>query len=166
MSRRNRIVITPYAAERPGAQVEGVVATGETFYPGMIVQVDPSVALKNGRHTYKIFDRGADGDQPLGPHVVVIENYLLGKLMTDSYAAGEQFFGYVPLMGDELNLLLLNLSGTADDHTAGEILMVDDGTGKLIATTGTPEMEVAVLLETITDPVADTLAWCRWGAGG
>jgi len=40
--------------------------------------------------------------------------------------------------------------------------MVDDGTGKLIATTGTPESEPFVLLETVTDPTADTLAWTMY----
>lgn len=56
-------------------------------------------------------------------------------------------------------MLLLNIAGTADDHALGELLMVDNGTGKLIATTGTPECEPFVLLEAVTDPVADTLAW-------
>ena len=40
--------------------------------------------------------------------------------------------------------------------------MVDDGTGLIIATTGSPETEVCLLLEAITDPTADTLAWTIW----
>ena len=66
------------------------------------------------------------------------------------------------MAGEELNLLIENIAGTGDDHAIGEILMVNDCIGKLIATTGSPETEVAYLKETITDPTADTLAWCEW----
>ncbi len=143
---------------------EGVVATGETFYPGMVVQRDASVALKSGKHIYKYYNRAADGDMPEGSHWVVTERLLAlqGKIYSDSYAAGERVSLYSPRAGEEMNLLLLNISGTGDDHTAGEILMVNDGDGKLIATTGSPEVEVAQLLESVTDPTADTLAWCQW----
>lgn len=82
--------------------------------------------------------------------------------MTDPYTAGERFFGYVPVAGEEYNLLLANVAGTADDHTKGEMLIADDTTGMFVATTGTPETEMAMLKETITDPTADTLAWCEW----
>lgn len=161
MARGNEIIVT---SEPQGQFSEGFVATGETHYPGMIVQRDPSVALQGGRHTYKIYDRAADGDQPQGAFWVVTNllGALTGKTITDSIAAGERMMVYSPMAGEELNLLVLNIAGTADDHALGEILMVDDGTGKLIATTGTPETEVAQLLEAITDPVADTLAWCEW----
>ena len=163
MARGNSILVT--APDHPkGVFNEGYVATGQTHYPGMIVQRDPTVALKGGRPTFKIYDRAADGDQPAGAFWVVTEkmNTLQGKTMSDSYAAGDRIEVYSPLPGEELNLLVGNLAGTGDDHAAGEILMVDDGTGKLIATTGTPETEVALLLESITDPTADTLAWCEW----
>jgi hypothetical protein len=155
---------TIVSTEPKGQYDEGYVKTGETHYPGMIVQKDFSVALRGGRHTFKIYDRAADGDQPAGAFWVVTDkvNRFQGKRMTDSIAAGERIEVYAPLSGDELNLLIANLAGTADDHSVGEILMVDDGTGKLIATTGSPETEVAVLKEAITDPVADTWAWCEW----
>lgn len=157
--RLNKILLEPFPN---GKRVEGFVKTGETWYPGMCVQLDPSVALKGNRHTYKIYDRAADGDRPAGGYIIVLENHLTGAGCTQSYAAGERFFGYCPLPHDELNLLLLNLSGTADDHSKGEILMVDDGTGKFIATTGTPQSNPAMLLEDVTDPTADTLAWSIW----
>lgn len=159
MARGNSIIVS---ANPRGVFEEGYVATGETFYPGMVVQRDASVALTSGRHTYKLFNRDADGDRPEGAFWVVRENGLLGLPATSSYAAGEKCFLYAPLPGEELNLLIKNLSGTADDHALGEILIVDDTSGMLIATTGSPETEVAQLLEAITDPTADTLAWCQW----
>ena len=161
MARGNRIIITTPPG---GLHSEGLVKEGQTFFPGMIVTRDPSVALVNGRHTYKIYAESADGDQPTGGFWVVTEmlNGLIGKTVNDSYAAGERCSLYAPEMGEDINLLVLNLAGTADDHAIGEKMMVDTGTGKLIVTTGTPETEVAQLLEAIVDPVADTLAWCQW----
>lgn len=159
MARGNSIIVT---ADPKGQFEEGYVATGETFYPGMIVQRDASVALKGGRHTYQYYNRDADGNMPRGSYWVVLEDARIGKTTSDSTAAGERCFLYSPRAGEELNLLVANIAGTGDDHALNEILMVDDGTGKLIATTGTPESEVAQLLEAITDPTADTLAWCQW----
>jgi hypothetical protein len=156
--RGNVVIVT---SNPRGKFDEGYVKAGQTHYPGMIVEKDPTVAVKNGRHTFRIYAPGTDGEQPLGAYYVVRENPL-GD-MTTPFAAGEWAFYYAPYPAEELNLLIANLAGTADDHALGEKLMVDTGTGKLIATTGTPESEVAELLEAITDPTADTLAWCEWG---
>lgn len=142
--------------------MEGIVAVGQTFYPGMAVQRVAATALVGGRWTYTAADIDADGGRPKGAIVIVTEDSYQGKTTSDSYAAGDRFFGYIPLPGDELNLLLLNISGTGDDHTIGEILIIDDTTGKWIATASTPETEPAQLLETVTDPTADTLVWAEW----
>lgn len=161
--RGNSTIIT---ADPKGQFDEGYVATSNTFYPGMIVQRDYTVALRGGRYTYKVYTRDADGNNPAGGYWVVTErmNALQGKTITDSYAAAQRCSFYSPRNGEELNLLLLNISGTGDDHTIGEILIADTGTGKLIATTGSPEEEIAVLQETVTDPTADTVAFCVWNA--
>lgn len=159
MARGSGIIVT---ADPKGQFEEGIIATGETPKPGTILQRDPTIALIGGRHTYKIYNRDADGDHPAGSHWVLLHDWGQGKTVSDAYAAGDHCFLYSPRAGEELNLLVKNLSGTADDHAAGEILMVDDGTGLLIATTGSPEVEVAQLLEAITDPTSDTLAWCQW----
>lgn len=162
MARGSGIIV---CSDPKGQFQEGYVKSGQTFYPGMAVLRDASVALVSGVHTYKIYDESADGDQPTGAIWIVTNmlGELIGKVVSDSIAAGERFMAYSPRAGEELNLLISNLSGTADDHALGEKLMIDTGTGEFIATTGTPEQEVAQLLEVITDPVADTLAWCQWG---
>jgi hypothetical protein len=161
MARGNRTVVT---ADPKGQFEEGYVKTGDTHYPGMIVQKDVSVALKGGRHTFAVYNRDADGNMPAGSYWVVTGELglMLGIPQTTAIAAGERAMYYSPRAGEEVNLLLANISGTGDDHALGEILMVDDGTGKLIATTGTPESECALLKEAVTDPTADTLAWCEW----
>jgi hypothetical protein len=146
-----------------GKFMEGYIATGETPKPGTVMQVDPTVALKGGRHTYKAYAPGVDGENPLGSIWVLREDQFNGdRDETTAYAAGDRCFLYSPLPGEELNMLVENLAGTNDDHAAGEKLMVNHGTGKLIITTGSPENEHFVLLETITDPTADTLAWVQY----
>ena len=150
------------ASNPRGMFMEGYIKTGETPYPGTHMQVDPTVALRGGRHTYNIYNPGADGEHPLGPIWILNYDYLAGRLPTAAYAAGERCFLYCPYAGEEFNLLVKNIAGTADDHALGEKLMIDTGTGMLIATTGTPESEPYVLLEAITDPTADTLAWVQY----
>lgn len=160
MARGNGIIVN---AEPKGKFEWGYIASGETPKPGTILQRQVATALKHGNHTFEIYNADADGGRPKGGgYYVLLEDGLQGKTVDDAYAAGDFAPLYCPQEGDQLNLLLLNIAGTADDHTKGEVLIVDDTTGKLIATTGSPENEVAVLLETVTDPVADTLAWCEW----
>lgn len=157
MARGNEIVVN---TEPKGRFVDGTIATAE--YPGTIVQIDPTVALVGGRHTWKKYARTANGDRPFGPLGVLREDNLQGKAATAAYAAGDRCFVYIPLIGDELNVLLADVAGTADDHSAGEQLMVQNNTGKLIAATGTPQSTPFVLLETVTDPVADQLVWVMY----
>lgn len=158
MSRRNKIILTP---DR-GIPVQGIINAGETPYPGTVYQIDPTQSTRGGRHIWKVFTRGADGDRPAGPHIVLTEDRNQGKTISDAYAAGEWAFGFIPFAGCELNLLFKNVSGTADDVVAGDLFIVDTTTGKMIVTTGTPECEVAMALEAVTDPTADTLVWSIW----
>ena len=140
--------------------------TGGDLYPGTICQVDTSVALRAGVNTVVVYDRDADGDHPKGDLILVTHEMqkMVGKLATDAIGTGEIFQGYSPQAGDDVNLLLAdaNTGTTQEDIAAGTILMVDDGTGKLIATTGSPEEEVAVTMEAQNNMSAAALTWCRW----
>lgn len=147
-------------AEPRGRFLEGIISG--TPKPGTAMQIDFSVALQGGRHTWVVYNRDADGNRPAGPIGILLPDDLQGQLATTAYVTGTRCFLYVPQAGDELNLLIADVAGTGDDHDAGEILMIDDGTGKFIATTGSPESECAVLCEAITDPTADQLSWCIW----
>ncbi len=158
MARGSTIIITPARH----FEVEGIIAAAETPKPGQIMQIQIATALIGGRWTWEIYNQAADGSRPAGPFILLKEDRLQGRDQTTAYAAGDRAFGAIMLPGCEFNGLLLNISGTADDHTKGEVLVVDDTTGKFIATASTPETEVAMLLETVTDPVADTLAWMIW----
>lgn len=159
MARGNAIVVE---ANPRGKRVEGYIASGLSPKPGQIMERDPTVALRGGRATYKLYTPGTDGGKPKGALWVLEENNLLGRTTADAYAAGDHCFLYCPLPGEEVNILLLDIVGTTDDHPAGEIVIPQSGTGKFIVTAGTPSVTFQ-LLETVTDPVADTLAWCEYG---
>jgi len=161
MAKGNCIVVS---ANPRGVFMEGYVASGQTPYPGTIMQIDPTVDLINGRNTFKIYDRDADGDRPKGAIYVLRENYLLGKDKDTPYAPGDLCFLYAPLQGEELNVLVKNLSGTgtADDYVKGELMTIDDGTGMLIRTVGSPETEPFTLKESSTDTTANVLLWCEF----
>ena len=157
MARGGRIVVNPDAK---GAYEWGHVATAEK--PGTVMQIDASVALKAGKHTWVPYNRAADGNRPAGPYAVIVEDLYNGRDATTAVEAGALCKLYIPLPGDELNLLFGNASGTADDIALGDLLMVNDGDGKVIKATGSPEHTPAIALEAIVDPVADQLLWVRW----
>lgn len=161
MARGNSIIVS---ANPRGVFMEGTLGVGiTTARPGVAMQVQAATSLVGGRHTFELYNVAADGSRPGGPIFILRENPYLGGKISDPYVAGERIFLYTPVEGEELNLMLGDVAGTGDDHVKGEVLMIDDGTGEFVATTGTPETEVAQLLETITDPAADQLAWCYWG---
>lgn len=164
----NTIIVTT-GRTPSGVFREGIVKTGQTFYPGMIVQEDRSVAEVEGCATYKIYDADADGGRPKGALFVVTETLQIeqGRGLdptntANAIAAGEHFMAYCPRAGEQLNVIYMNVSGTADDVAAGDVLIPDDGTGKVLVTTGTPETEPFKAMEALVDPTADALLWVEY----
>ncbi len=156
MARGYGIIVS---AEPRGRFTEGKLDTGITPKPGTILQIKVSAGIDdNGRFTFEIFNVDADGGRPKGPLFILLPDDLRGVIATVAFAAADSVVCYTPIAGEEFNILLLDIVGTGDDHTKGEMLIIDDTTGKLIATTGSPETEPFMLLETVTDPSADTLA--------
>lgn len=157
MSRGNSIIVT---AEPGGLFEEGYITTAAK--PGTVVQRDPSVALKGGRHTYVVFNGPQTGHPSGGALGILLEDFFQGRDATVAYDAGARCRIYFPRMGEEFNMLVANLAGTGDDHALGESLAPEDGTGLLVALVGTGEIAPFELLEAITDPTADTLAWVQF----
>lgn len=152
----NKIVLTPVPH---GHFIEGLLDASSTPKPGQMVTMK-NVAPVGNDYTFELFNGAADGDR--SEIIVVIEDSMQGKTVADAYAASSRFFGYIPLPGDELNVLFNNVAGTADDVAIGDKLIVDDGTGKVNVTTGSPEREPFIALEAITDPTADQLLHVRY----
>jgi len=155
MSKGSEIIVS---GEPRGVFLEGFVSG--TPKPGTVMQIVAGTEPVGGRHTWEAYNADADGNQRLA--AVLLPDQLQGKLATDAYASGDRCYLYAPAMGEELNMLVANISGTGDAFAIGDILMVDDGTGKLIATTGSPESEPFIVLETVAALAADALVWCMY----
>lgn len=153
-ARGSSILIT---SNPQGKFLEGIV--DGTPKPGTVMEIKTPFH-QGGLHEWQVYQPGTDGNRRL--IAVLLEDQYQGKLITDAYVDGTQCFLYVPIAGEELNMLLADVTGTGDDHTALEMLIVDTGTGKLVATTGSPESEPFQLLVTVTDPEADFLAPCMY----
>lgn len=154
--RGTEIVVSAYPR---GIRREGILVGA--LKPGTIVQIDVSAGVDaNGNFTYEAYNADVDGGRPKGPLFILLNDNLQSKDVTDAYTSGDRCFVYTPIEGEEFNLLVMDDTGGTDDtHTAGEMLTPDDGTGKLIASNGTSEIEPFMLLEDIDAPVAaDTLA--------
>lgn len=147
------------------ANPRGVFHEGEvdgTPKPGTCMQIKAATEPVNGRFTWEAYNADADGNQRL---VAVLNlDYWQGKLATDAYADGDRCQVYCPVAGEELNVLLDDVAGTSatSDYAIGDLLIIDDGTGLVIDTTGTPESEPFILLETLTDLTADQLVWVMY----
>lgn len=150
MAKGSEVIVS---ANPQGKFLEGIISG--TPKPGTLVEVKTSVAPVSGRFTWQAVTR-ADGAK--GIICVLLEDSLQGKLLTDAYVSGTRCRMYCPLAGEELNMLVENQAGTADDIAVGALFGVDQTDGKLVADssfTSAPFMA----LEAVTDPVADTLLW-------
>lgn len=152
MSSHNTIVIT---SPPRGVYLEGVIASGETPKPGTMMQIKASTSKLQGRFTFEAYNQTNDGDRTTV--MVLVEDMAQGKTVDDAYAAGDTCRCYCPLMGEELQVLLQNQSGTGEDFAIGDKLIVDDTTGKFLETTGSPESEPFICTEAKSALTADTL---------
>lgn len=156
-NRYNKILVSP-AGGHPYSFKEGII--DGTPKPGTCMTIKAAVEPVNGRFTYEAYNRAADAER--AEVIVLLEDELQGFGVTDAYVSGTRGRLYVPQNGDVLQMLFANISGTGDAFAIGDYVMIDDGTGKLIATTGTPEMECFKVLETQAGLTADTLVLCMY----
>jgi len=150
MAKGNGILL---AAHPRGIFLEGIC--GEIFSPGNLLQLDAAVEPVNGRYTFEEWDGTADGEQAIV--IVAMPDKLQGRTADTAYAAGDRCFAYVPCPGEELNVMVQASAGAL---AIGAKLIRDDATGTLILTTGTPEQEPFIILETASDPASDSLIHC------
>lgn len=153
----NTIVVSP----EPRGRWLSCILDG-ALKPGTVVQPKAATAPVNGNHTYVAYNRDADGNRPVGGIAILVEDTLQGLGIDDAYTTGSQALIYLPLPGDEFLMVLQDVSGTGDTHAIGELLIIDSGTGELIATAGTPETEAFTLLEALAAPTENVLAHVRF----
>lgn len=150
MAKGNKIVV---AAEPMGRFLD-VIVDG-TPKPGTMMELTPATEPVNGRPHIRVYQPGTDGDQR--PVMILCEDELQGVANSVAYVDGYYGRVYFPAMGEEINVLLKDVTGTGDTHAIGELLIADTGTGKFIATTGSPESEPFMVIETLAAPTADAL---------
>ncbi len=161
----NNIIVS---GEPKGVRLEGLIATGRTPKPGTVMALT-NAAPVSGNFTYEEFgvtaassNNGVAADGDRRPIFVLLPDSNQGKDATTAYAAGDKCFLYCPVMGETLNMLFQNISGTGADQDVaiGDQLIVDDGTGKLLVAGGSEQSEPFQALDTLTDVEADVLLWC------
>ena len=147
------IIVSPKPA---GRFIECIVSG--TPKPGTCMTVLAATEPIGGIFTYEVYNRAADSERTV--IAVLLEDESQGKDVLTAYTTLNQGRLYFPLPGDSLQMLIADVGGTADTFAIGDILIVDDGTGLLLTTTGSPEIEPFVMMETLVALTADTLARC------
>ena len=145
-----------------GVFLEGIIEG--TPKPGTVMQIKAATEPVGGRHTWVVYapPDSADGYRFAGPMAVLLPDQLQGKIATDAYVSGDRGSLYVPAAGEDLNMLYKNIGGTSDAFAIGDLMIVDDDSGKIIATTGSVEAEPFVCMETVAAITADTLVWSKF----
>jgi hypothetical protein len=165
MAKGNNIIVTSPDSDR---RKEGIIAG--TPKPGTVMAIVADTSPDGtGAFTWEPYGTtaaasnngvAADGDKRV---IAILDaDWDQGKTVNDAYADGARGFLYFPNMGEQFNMILEDVAGTGDDHIIGDLFMVDDGTGKLIATDNDAQSEPFQILEAYTDPVEDKLAWVMY----
>lgn len=169
MAKGNRIIVTPH----PRGRFEEVIVNG-TPLPGTCMEYKPSSTDVGGRRNFEpagttaaagSHGMNADGDNIAVCVLLCFADHAAcppGKGPTDAYVTLDRGAVYYPVEGEELNVLFQNAAGTADDIAIDDKMIVDDGTGKVLKSTGTVESEPFQAREAIVDPTADQLLYCMY----
>lgn len=159
-----RILVTA----KPGGVFEDVYVVS-TPKPGTCMEIEPAIEPVGNVFSYACYgtqaassDKFVTGDGNRKAVAVLLEKDDEGRIYSTAYADGEMGRIYWPRMGEQLNMILEDVSGTGETFAIGDELMIDDGTGKLLAVSS-PEAAPFTLLETVsTAPTADHVRWCRF----
>lgn len=146
MSSHAGIVVTP---EPKGHYIEANAASGVTLKPGMAVRIDSD-------GNYVAGTAAAAGGNGLS--IIVVEDALLGKSKTTAYAAAGRFRAYVPLPGDEVQVLVNN---DQDAVVIGDKL-ISDTAGLFDEAAGTEDMAPFEAMEALGAITPDTLCLARF----
>lgn len=142
-----------------GTFLEGIVYG--TPKPGTCMQIRAAAGISAGKQlTFEVYTPGTDGDRR--PVMVLLNEWLLGANVDDALVTGYPCRVYIPRAGEIVQVLFGNATGTGDDIAVGDLLIIDNSTGKVIKTTGSPESEPWQALEDIVDPTADQLLACLY----
>lgn len=153
MARGTEIIVS---SEPRGRFTECIVSG--TPKPGTVMELLPATNPVGGRFTFRASTRSTGAK---GGIAVLLPDSLQGKLATDAYVTGTRGFLYWPAAGEELNMIVTNVAGTADDVAIGDLFGVETTTGQLKANSSYGSAPFQAL-EVITDPIVDYLLWTMY----
>jgi hypothetical protein len=173
MSKGQNIIVT---AQPQGKFLEGVMSG--TPSPGMCGEIVPSVAPISGRHSWRVRSLTAGSK---GQVAIFREDDLQGFLGLGAYrsfpsditggpssprapgtayVSGTRGFLYDPIMGEELNIYIKDIAGTADDVAIGDLFgAAADGTWHSNSSYTSAPMQS---MEQIFNPNADYMLWVTY----
>lgn len=140
------------AANPRGMFLEGQIEG--TPKPGIMCSVKANTAFILGRPVWVPY-AGATGERDLV--AILYNDYYQGRGIDEAYVTGDRCFLYVPYAGEEMKVLVKNITGTADAFQIGQKLIVETATGKFLITASTPESEPFKVYETVAALTADQL---------
>lgn len=129
--------------------------------PGTCMTVKAATEPVGGVFTFEVYNMGADAVR--APVAVLLEDELQGASVETAYVTGKRGMLYFPEPGDLLQMLCKNITGTPDAFAIGDVFIIDEDSGMLIDTTGSPEAEPFTCMETVSTALtADTLVLCQF----
>lgn len=144
--------------------------------PGVVMQPKAGGTVIGGRNTWEVYNQAADGVR--GIIAVLLPDFLHGQALAvqdqtdlddvggddEQFVTGSHIHMYVPIAGEEMNVrVALAGTGTGDSIAIGDKFMVDDGTGLLIAVTGSEESAPFIAMEAVADVKATgTMVRCMY----
>jgi hypothetical protein len=145
MSRSHRRIVL--ANDPKGTFNEGEV--GAALSPGMAIELQADGA----------YDplQAAIGEAVKGEVIVAIEDALQGKSVDDAYTVGDPVQYYIPLPGDEMNVLVKD----GETIAIGDDLVTEATSGLFVEAAGTEGRYMFKALEAASPSGANALVRCR-----
>lgn len=144
-----------------GVFLEGIVQG--TPLPGTVMGIVPGVKMVGGRFTWEPLSITTPGDPRL--IAVLLEDQLQGQVYSTAYVNGVRCFLYVPLPGEDINVLAAPEPGTgsANAYTIGERLTLSSSSSGMLIAEATSSVWAPFMSMEHIDFTADTagLVWCK-----
>lgn len=153
MARGSKIIIS----SNPKGQFLSGIA-GDTSKPGTIMQVKAATALIGSQFTWIAAASGTDGKRVL--FAVMLEDNKNGFGTGQSAVVGQQIELYCPISGEDINVLVGEVAGTANTYAIGDRLEVDAEDGILVPEAVGTQCP-AIMMEVLTQVAGSTLAWVQ-----
>ncbi len=127
-----------------GKFLEGIISG--TPKPGVRMQIVAATEPINGRLTWAVYVPvpGTDGG-PGGAIAILTEDTLQGKTTDDAYVTATRCFMYCPAAGEEMNIRVGEVAGTANSYAIGDLLMSDAEDGIFVPNLGGQDVPFQVM---------------------